>query len=336
MQTSRKLVNALIAVAALVMMSVSALAADPGDAYPAASELSDQKAGSILVYPVYTSSTANPAAQNTVMSITNTSSSSAVFVHLFFIANSCSVADRFICLTAQQTSTIDAFADDPGITGYVIAIASDGVNGCPNSHNFLIGDEYVKFSDGYFGSLGAEAFSALYQGSLPGCDANSTFADLFFNGAAGGYNRAGRVLAISSLGSRLDNTFHRVVLDSLRGDLFASVNDIGSLFIILYDEAEASYSSTLSAGCQLIGVLGDANFPRTTPRFERIIPANSTGWLKLWATTDRPIIGAVFTRNPNSATARANRGWDTESVERSRKVEGDGKRAFLTSPAVSL
>jgi len=303
MQTSRKLVNALIAVAALVMMSVSALAADPGDPYPAASELSDQKAGSILVYPVYTSSSANPAAQNTVMNITNTSSSSAVFVHLFFIANSCSVADRFICLTAQQTSSIDAFSEDPGITGYVIAVASDGVNGCPNSHNFLIGDEYVKFNDGYFGSLGAEAFSALFPGTVPGCDANSTSALLLFNGVPLlGYNRAGRVLAASSLGSRLDNTFHRIVVDSLRGDLFASVNSIGNIFVILYDEAEATYSSTLTAGCQLIGVLGDANFPRTTPRFERIIPANSTGWLKFWATSDVPIVGAIFTRNPNSAT----------------------------------
>ena len=200
MLTSRKLVSALIAVAALVMMSVSVFAADPGDPYPAASELSDQKAGSILVYPIYTSSSANPAAQNTVMSITNTSQTSASFVHLFFVSNTCSVADTFICLTAQQTATIDAFGEDPGITGYLIAIASDGVIGCPNSFNFLIGDEYVKFADGYFGSLGAEAFSALFQGSVPGCDENSVDATLRLNGLPNGYNRAGRVLAVSSVG----------------------------------------------------------------------------------------------------------------------------------------
>jgi hypothetical protein len=303
MQTSRKFVNALIALAALVMMSVSVFAADPGDPYPAASDLSDQKAGSILAYAVYTSSSANPATQNTVMSITNTSSTSAAFVHLFFIANNCSVADRFICLTAQQTSTLDAFSEDPGITGYLIAISVDGVLGCPNSHNFLIGDEYVKFSDGYFGSLGAEAFAALYRGSLEGCTDTSIFADIRLNGQPGQYNRAGRVLAVSSLGSRLDNTSHRIIADSLSGDLFVSLNGIGNIFVILYDEAEQSYSSTLSAGCQLNGVLGDNNFPRTTPRFERIIPQNSTGWLKFWGSPgDAPIFGAVFTRNPNAAT----------------------------------
>ncbi len=164
MQTSRRLLNALFAAAALVIMSASAFGADPGDPFPAASEVSDQKAGSMLVYNVYTSSTANPAAQNTTMAITNTSSTSAAFVHLFFVANNCSVADRFLCLTAQQTASIDAFSEDPGITGYLIAIAADGVIGCPTSFNFLIGSEYVKFSEGYFGSLGAEAFAALFAG----------------------------------------------------------------------------------------------------------------------------------------------------------------------------
>ncbi len=132
MQTSRKFFNALLAAAALVIMSASAFGADPGDPFPAASEVSDQKAGSVLVYNVYTSSTANPAAQNTTMAITNTSSSSAAFVHLFFVANNCSVADRFICLTAQQTASIDAFSEDPGITGFLIAVAADGVYWLPD------------------------------------------------------------------------------------------------------------------------------------------------------------------------------------------------------------
>jgi hypothetical protein len=303
MQTSRKFFNALLAAAALVIMSASAFGADPGIPYPAASEVSDQKAGSVLVYNVYTSSTANPAAQNTIMSITNTSATSAAFVHLFFVANNCSVADRFICLTALQTATIDAFSEDPGITGFLIAVAGDGVTGCPTSFNYLIGSEFAKFSEGYFGALGAEAFSALYEGTLPGCDANSVDAVLRFNGVQGiGYNRVPRVLAASSLGSRADQTFHRIFVNSMNGNLFTSVDSFGNLFGIVYDEAEATYSWTLPGNCQLTGVLGDANFPRTTPRFEVIIPQNSTGWMKFWAisNTTNGIIGAIFTRNPTA------------------------------------
>ena len=105
-------------------------------------------------------------------------------MHLFFVANNCSVADRFICLTPLQTSSLDAFSEDPGITGYLIAVAADGVTGCPASFNFLIGSEYVKFSEGYFGSLGAEAFAALFtpDSTLPICNDASTEATLRFNG----------------------------------------------------------------------------------------------------------------------------------------------------------
>ena len=56
MRTSRKLINGLLALCALVVVSSAALAADPGLPYPAASEVSDQKAGSILIYNTYTSS----------------------------------------------------------------------------------------------------------------------------------------------------------------------------------------------------------------------------------------------------------------------------------------
>ncbi len=101
-----------------------------------------------------------------------------------------------------------------------------------------------------------------------------------------GYNRAPLVLAASSLGSRADQTFHRIFVNSMNGNLFTSVNSFGNLFGIVYDEAEQSYSWTIPGNCQLTGVLGDANFPRTTPRFEVIIPANSTGWMKFWATAN--------------------------------------------------
>src|SRR5262249_49379666 len=183
MIASRKLTSALLALFALIVMSGSALAADPGLLYPPTSEVSDQKAGSVLFYNFYTSGATSGNAQNSRINITNTSSTSAAFVHLFFVDGAnCSVADSFICLTTNQTSSFLASDVDPGVSGYIVAVASDGTTGCPVAFNFLIGDEYVKLSTGHQANLGAEAFAALYNGTLPGCDETSVAAALNFNG----------------------------------------------------------------------------------------------------------------------------------------------------------
>ena len=314
MRTSRRLTEALLALCALVVMGTSAMAADPGLAFPATSEVSDQKAGSVLYYNYYTSSPASPNLQNTRFNITNTSSTSAAFVHLFFIdGGSCSISDRNVCLTANQTLTFLASEQDPGVTGYMVAVAVDGVFGCPTSFNFLIGDEYVKSETGHQANLGAEAFSALYEGNLPGCDGNSVTAALLFNGVAEatvghvagvGYNRAPRVLAMSNIPSILDGNDTRLIVLRVGGSLITgSGNTIGTLFGILYDDQEQSHSWAQARGCFSIAQLTN-NFPRVSPRFDQVIPAGQTGWNKLWVPdADVAILGSMINRNPNAGTA---------------------------------
>jgi hypothetical protein len=305
MQTSRKFTQGFLALTALLLLTSVGLAADPGAVYPPESEVSDQKAGSILIFNIYTSSTSNPGAQNTRFNITNTSPSAPAFVHLFFIEGStCNVADRFTCFTANQTSTFLASQEDQGTTGYFVAVAVNFITGCPVNHNFLIGDEYVKFETGHFANLGAEAFSALYQGVVPGCDANSVTASLLFNGAANGYNRVPRVLAIDNIGSRADGNIVRLWINRINGDLSTSASTLGSFFGILYDDGEGAHSFTIpSGGCQRGATLSN-DFPRTAPRFELIIPAGSTGWMKFWvASGDQGILGASINFNANAASA---------------------------------
>src|SRR6185503_2801583 len=200
-------------------------------------EVSDQKAGSILFYNFYTSSTSQPNRQNTRFNITNTSSTSAAFVHLFFVeGSSCNVSDRTVCLTANQTMTFLASEQDPGTTGYLIAIAVDGVFGCPFSHNFLIGDEYIKLELGHQANLGAEAFAALFQGPWPECDGNSVTAVINFNGQPTAYNRVPRVLAVDSIGSTLDGNVTRIIINRVGGSLLTSANSIGQIFGELFDD----------------------------------------------------------------------------------------------------
>jgi hypothetical protein len=273
---------------------------DPGDPPPAASAVSDQKAGSVLFYNLYTSSPTSGNAQNTRINITNTDPVRPVNVHLFFVdGNSCTPADAYICLTPNQTASFLASDIDPGVTGYLIAVAVDE-HGCPINFNFLIGDEYVKLQSGHSANLGAEAFAGI-PGGLPECDPQASTAVLNFDGVS--YNQAPRVLALSSIPSRTDGNDTLLIINRLGGNLLTGAARLDSLFGLLYDDAEQPLSFTLGGGvCQLRASLSN-NFPRTTPRFETVIPSGRTGWMKLWSEREAGLLGAMINFNPNAGTS---------------------------------
>ncbi len=258
---------------------------------------SDQKPGSVLVYPIYTSSSTAPNRSNTSMSLTNTSTSSAAFVHLFFVNGAnCSVSDRYVCLTANQTTTFFAADSDPDVTGFLVAVATDQ-NGWPLNFNHLIGDAYVKTVIGgsnFAGAYSAEAFAAVRdQDPNPA----ATTAAVNFNGVD--YNLAPRVLAVSSILARPDGNFTWILVASLNGSLVTGPSSIGSIFGLLYDDAEDAVSWNVTAGCQWRVILSDDN-PRMVPRFEIKIPSTRTGWMKFWATANLGIAGVVFNANANA------------------------------------
>ncbi len=304
MRTSRKLTHALLALFALVVMSSFAMAADPGLLVPPTSEASDQKAGSLLFYNVYTSGPTSGNAENTRINITNTSVTSASFVHLYFVSAGCAIADSYICLTATQTASFLASDIDPGVKGYIVAVAVDGVLGCPVAFNWLIGDEYVKFQTGHAANLGAVAFAALYNGRLPGCDANSVTATIRFNGVVGdGYNRAPAVLALDNIGSRADGNDTMVIVNRVGGNLGIGASSLGTLFGLFYDDAENVLSFSVTGGCQLMSSVTN-NFPRITPRFETFVPAGRTGWIKIYNQTGSiAILGSAINLNANAASS---------------------------------
>lgn len=287
-----------------LLLVTAAEAADPGLAIPASSALSDQKAGSILVYNFYISNPARQDRENTRISITNTNSTAGLpgtaFVHLFFLdGESCMPADAFLCLTPNQTASFLASEVDPGTKGYLIAVAVDPATGCPVSFNFLIGDAYLKLASGHVANLAAEAFAALYTGALPGCNPTDLSATLSFDDAV--YNRAPRVLAASSLLSQLDGNSTFLIVNAIGGNLVTTAASIGSLFGYLFDDEENAFSFTINGvGCQLLRNLATAP-PRTAPPFNRVIPANHTGWMKLFVPPPNnnglAILGAVVNAN---------------------------------------
>jgi hypothetical protein len=198
---------------------------------------------------------------------------------------------------------------DPGISGYVMAVAIDGPaglaggnnTGCPISFNYLIGTANVKLASSPVreADLEAESVASGFGSPLPGCDPNSPTTTIPFNGQSNGYNRLPRVLAASNIPSRADGNDTILVISRIGGSLLTSAATIGSLFGVLYDDAENSYSFTINSGaCQARGSLSSV-FPRTTPRFDAVIPAGRSGWMRIWGANDIGIIGATLNRNDN-------------------------------------
>jgi hypothetical protein len=338
MQTSRKLTHALLSLFTLVVMSALAFAQTdlstatqkPGQLYPPQSEVSDQKAGSVLIYNFYTAGANDQAAiaDNTRINITNTSTTSAVTAHFFFVDGAtCAVADASICLTAQQTASFLMSDLDPGFRGYIVVVAVDQETGCPIAFNHLIGDEYVKTvvnAIPYAANLGAEAFSALWTWAdhdddwkkkspplMPGCDPNLFETTLRFNGLTTGYNRVPRVLALDNIGSLLDGNSTLVILNRINGFLSTGPQTLGALFGLFYDDAEnvLSFSFGVNA-CQLRQAIADVAPPfRLVPRFTNFVPQGRTGWAKVWraddtATSPGGLLGAMITSNAAAATDR--------------------------------
>ncbi|MFN0112669.1 MAG: DUF11 domain-containing protein [Blastocatellia bacterium] len=298
-------------------IAVPQITLGPGQCHPPNSEMSDDKPGSILFYGLYTSAAANNDPQNNArISLTNVNPQLGVAVHLFFVDGAtCSVADAFLCLTPNQTASFLMSDIDPGITGYMIAIAVDGPTGtadgnntgCPVSFNYLIGSAFVKMtmSPRREAELAAESCASEFGSPVPGCNPNSSTAVIAFNGVPGqGYNRLPRVLAASNIPSRADGNSTLMVINRIGGNLGTGAATLGPLFGILYDDAENAASFTLSGACQLRGELNN-NFPRVTPRFENFIPAGRSGWLKIWSPNDIGIIGVTLNQNRN-ANAVAN------------------------------
>jgi len=333
MRTSRKLTHYLMAVFAVAMMSMAALAADPGVILPRTSEASDQKAGSLLVFTHYQSSATNVAARDTKINITNTNDSNPIIVHFFFVSG-CSVADFKTELTANQTYSFLTSDFDPDSTGYIMAIAENYL-GVPIHFNYLIGDLYTKnatsASASYQANLGAIAFAAEWDPAGPdgtgstnlrtvnvqtgerlvgiqipawSGSVTSTSVSARFSGSAStvaasqiGYNRLPSTLALSNIPSRASNDRTLVTVIRPTGNLLIGMDNPGTLFGLLFDDAEQSQSFQIGITCAS-GLIELSNTtPRTVPRFDSVIPAGRTGWMKLWTSATVGLLGSQIVYN---------------------------------------
>jgi hypothetical protein len=317
MPDTRTHTQTLLALVALIVLPIASLAADPGLAYPSKSELSDDRAGSLLIYNIYSSNAADPETDNTRINLTNTNPYTGVVAHFFFVDGStCSVSDSFVCLSPNQTVSFAMAEMDPGVAGYIVVVAVDGPKGFaggtntgrPVNFNYLIGDEYLKFSRlVYEANLGAVAFAVVDdegKSTDPPFDPDSFTAELVFDGTPGNYRRAPHTLAVSNFPSPSEGlsgeNFTHIVINRVGGDLLGSAAEIGAVFGLLFDDAERSLSFTFKAAqCQFRSTI-TSGFPRTAPRPHAFIPDGHTGWMKLFSQDPEvALVGAVIIGSNN-------------------------------------
>jgi hypothetical protein len=281
-------------------LKVDCAPAGPGGFFPASSEASDQRPGSVLIYPFYSSSSTALQSENTRINITNTDPSRRVVAHLFFIeGDSSSVADAFLCLTPNQTTSFLTSDLDPNVSGYLVVVAVDERTGCPINFNHLIGDEYVKLSSGHAGNLAAESFAALTGAPLI-CTEGATTVDINLDGIS--YSAAPRALAIDNIPSAADGNSTLLIIDRVGGSLATGVSTIGQIAGLVFDDMERPASFEFSTSRRQFRSVISASFPRTSPRISSIIPAGRAGWMKFWRPTDGAIIGCVLNYNQNAST----------------------------------
>ena len=326
MRTSHKLTQVLLSLTALVSLAAVSFGQVPTWGGPAQElnqiEVSDQKPGSILVYPYYNSNAQSKA--DTRLTLTNLAGTlslapnpvdmigapGSIYVHIFFLRGSdCQQSDMYVCLTKGASISVKASEQDPEVRGYVVAVAVDG-NGLPISYNALIGNAFV--TDGAnVGNYGAEAFAAVGVNTGRGTTtavAGAATAALPFNGGfsadrqtrAFGYDRGADQFAVE-IQSPNDATGQTIVHVSVNGDISSAgvsgISQAGTGLVIRGDEKQGSFVRFISGGCQSVNTI-TATAPRVPTGLGIFLPKGSIGTM-VYNTTVASV-GVLITPNTNT------------------------------------
>ncbi len=282
--------------AILLVLALTGLAAEPGLPLPDSTEVSTLRPGSVLLYPYYTSSSAN-AQQNTRITVTNTSLTQAGVLHLFFIVGSNgSAADSYICLTPNQTAVFLASDVDPDSTGYMVFVSVDE-NGCPNNNNVFTGQGFVKLASGQQAALVAEAVPAV--AASPADCTGGQGAVLNFDGV--NYGRLARTLALDKLRSPVDGNATLLILNRLGGSLSSGAASLGTIEGIVSNQNAEQYPFSFLSGSAQFTQTFSNTFPSLSQPLNNVLASGMAGWVRLASAQDGGMFGAALSFNPNTA-----------------------------------
>jgi hypothetical protein len=271
---------------------IAGLPGSPADAALGRS-VSDNKLGSVLFFNYYVSD-ALSSQVNTRINITNVHATQDIVVHVFFVDSiTCNIADAFICLTGNQTTTFLASDLDPNVAGYLVVIAVDA-QGRPVSFNYLAGDELVVTPTGHRFGLGAMAAARRDGNFASPANADGTTATLFFNGSQYDFLPYAMVLdsfpsQVSGIGAPLADT--RLYVYTPLPDLSTGGSAFsGVLFFLVHNDAENTFSGQLPLNCYLTSDKQRITSVRTSPPINTIVPSGRTGWASFYGNGSRTVI----------------------------------------------
>ncbi len=283
-QILRNLTQFSLALIALATFTVAAFAQGP------IINTSDMRPGSVLFFNRYTSSMGTAGAGDTQINITNVSPTLDASLHLFLVDGStCTIADFGGSLTPNQTMSFKMSEYDPGVTGYLVVVATDG--SVPTQFNYLIGTAYIREADGRQAALQAVSFVKLSEGSIE-AKVDGTYS-LLFNGTE--YERLPNTLAVTAFNSQTTDTDTLSIYSPARDLTFGSTEAV-SIFCLLFNESERSLSSSFVVRCYRTDTLSTL-FNRGGG-INRHVPTGSTGWIKM-SSTGRPLLGSVIFTGPD-------------------------------------
>lgn len=254
----------------------------------------DSRPGSVLFFNRYTSDPNDPQRGDTQINITNISPVDSASVHLFFVQGATgSVADFGLSLMPNQTLSFLTSDIDPGIEGYMIAVATDG--SVPVQNNSLIGTALIRENDGHQIVLPAFPVAKISPGRVARDEDDSV--RLKFNGVE--YERLPGSLAVTSFNSETADASSMVVF-SPAGDLVSGSTETINIYSLLFDDAQRSVPSNFSVRGYRADPLS-AYFNRQG-MFTRRSPMPKRGWIRMSAGS-LPILGSVFNRSAGFTTA---------------------------------
>lgn len=249
--------------------------------------LNDQKPGSVLFFHRYSSNASNALREDTQITLTNTNPSAIAFLRLFLVAGStCQVNELQLCLAAQQTTSFRMSDLDPGMRGYLIAVATDAT-GKPVQFNWLTGSATLK--NGLLTTvLNAYAVSKR-EGSVIAAG-NDNLAELVFNDEM--YDHLPAQLAYEGVGSQVhaENTttlsVYRPLANLVNGSISATVQITGRSAAI----AGAQTTGSVALACYSDVQVSNLRLSPTTAA--NLLPQGTTGWFSLATADLKPLFGS--------------------------------------------